>query len=190
MSAPPVLPKPTAAPLIPSFHTAMQVARPATQPAVFRARTGYRAEHPKALAMYCSDGRFTEAVEELLRALGHERLDTMTLPGGPGLLNTWSAQVTDLDAVRRGSAFLIEGHALTDVVLLAHAGCGYYRARFGNRTAEELVSRQLHDLRVAATDLRLRCRGVQVRAFFARPDSAGVVFDAVDVDSAEPLPIG
>lgn len=186
----PPTPKAPTSPLVPSFHTALQVARPATQPAVFRAKSGYRAEHPKALAMYCSDGRFTEAVEELLRALGHDRLDTMTLPGGPGLLNTWSAQVTDLDAVRRGSAFLIEGHALTDVVLLAHAGCGYYRARFGNRSPEELISRQLHDLRVAATDLRLRCRGVRVRAFFARPENTGVAFDSVDVDSAEPLPIG
>ena len=187
MSAPTT---PTRAPLITPMQTAMSVAAPATQPGVFRTRTGYRAEHPKALAMYCSDGRFTEAVEELLRALGHERLDTLTLPGGPGLLNTWSAQVTDLDAVRRGSAFLIEGHALTDVVLLAHAGCGYYRARFANRSPEDLVVRQLHDLRVAADDLRLRCRSVNVRGFFARPDGAGVVFDAVDVDTKEPPAIG
>lgn len=172
------------------MQTALAVPTPAMQRGVFRAKSGYRAEHPNALAMCCSDERFTEAVEELWRALGHDRLDTMTLPGGPGLLNTWSARVTDLDAVRRASAFLIEGHALTDVVWLAHARCGDYRARFGNRTADQLVARQLHDLRVAATDLRLRRRGGRVRGYFARPEQNRVVFDAVDVDSAEPQPIG
>jgi hypothetical protein len=182
-------PPPTKSP-VPSFQTAMSVVAPAVQPGVFRSRAGFRSEHPRALALYCSDGRFTEAVEELLHALGHDRLDTLTLPGGPGLLNTWAAQITDLDAVRRASSFLIEGHALTDVVLLAHAGCGYYRARFANRSADELVARQLHDLRVAASDLRLRCPGVKIQGFFARPESTTVVFDAVDLASETPLPIG
>ena len=45
---------------------------------MFQGRTAFHEEHPTALAVYCSDGRFTESVEELLRALGHERLDTLT----------------------------------------------------------------------------------------------------------------
>lgn len=177
-------------PHIPTFHTASNVRAPEVQTAVFRAKSAYRSDHPRALALYCSDGRFTDAVEELLRSLGHDRLDTMTLPGGPGLLNTWSAQVTDLDTVRRGSAFLIEGHGLTDVVLLAHEGCGYYKARFSNRTPDEMRARQLHDLRVAADDLARRARGIIVHGYFARPDGKTVVFDAVDLVSREPLPIG
>ena len=177
-------------PGIVALHTALNVVAPATVASEFRSRGVYRVDHPKALAMYCSDGRFTDAVEELVHSLGHDRLDTMTLPGGPGLLNVWSAQTSDLDAVRRASSFLIKGHALTDVVLLAHAGCGYYRARFASRTAEELVARQLHDLRVAAADLARANANLQIRAFFARPDGGHVAFDAVDLTSREPLPVG
>ena len=50
----------------------------------FQSSTPYEPSHPKALAIYCSDGRFTQPVEDLLHSLGHARLDTCTLPGGPG----------------------------------------------------------------------------------------------------------
>ena len=48
----------------------------------FSPRMRFEATHPEALAVYCSDGRFTDAVEELLHHLGYTRLDTLTLPGG------------------------------------------------------------------------------------------------------------
>ena len=57
----------------------------------------FDASHPKALAIYCSDGRFTSAVEVLLEAVGHDRLDTMTLPGGPALLCTSAANLSEVD---------------------------------------------------------------------------------------------
>ena len=38
----------------------------------YTSRTPYRIEHPNVLAIYCSDGRFTRAVEDLAAALGHE----------------------------------------------------------------------------------------------------------------------
>ena len=66
---------------------------------MFLSITPYEPRHPKALAVYCSDGRFTQAVEELCHHLGHERLDTLTMPGGPALLNPWTASILEADQV-------------------------------------------------------------------------------------------
>jgi len=132
-----------------------------------RASAPYIAEHPTALAIYCSDGRFTEPVEELLRALGHERLDTLTLPGGPGLLVTGLAQVAENQAVRKATSFLVRGHALTDAVLVAHEGCGFYRARMPRETPEAIERRQLADLRAASVELLREHPQLKVRLFVA-----------------------
>jgi carbonic anhydrase len=88
-------------------------------------RGPYEASHPHVLAVYCSDGRFTDAVEDLAQHLGHECIDTLTLPGGPGLLNRWSADYLESEMVMRAAKFLIQGHHITEVLLMAHAGCGY-----------------------------------------------------------------
>lgn len=140
----------------------------------------FRADHPKALAMYCSDGRFTRAVEGLFTELGHERLDTMTLPGGPALL-TLSALPSDRDSASRASRFLIQGHALSHVVLIAHEGCGYYRARHPTRAAEALRELQVGDLARAATVLRLEHPALDVQAFYARVVEGRIRFVRVDV---------
>ena len=79
----------------------------------------FDARHPTALAIYCSDGRFTSAVEDLCEGLGHERLDTMTLPGGPALLTHWPADLSEVHVFSRAADFLIEAHAISQTVLLA-----------------------------------------------------------------------
>lgn len=146
--------------------------------AAFVSKASFERTHPQALAIYCSDGRFTNAVEELLAHLGHPRLDTLTLPGGGALLNAWSASVLDSDHTHRAAKFLIVGHDIRHVVLVAHAGCGYYRQRHpGER---DLRSLQVADLR-AATSALLRSRGtLEVRSFYATPEGERVIF--------EPLP--
>ena len=87
---------------------------------IFTTKSRFNPDHPPALALYCSDGRYTQPVEELLRHLGHDRLDTLTLPGGPGLLSLTSAGFVELDATKRGAGFLIVGHRIRDVFLIAH----------------------------------------------------------------------
>jgi hypothetical protein len=137
-------------------------------------------KHPKALAVYCSDGRFTEAVEELLHHLGHERLDTLTLPGGPGLLNFWAGSLLEADQLERAARFLIQGHALDHVVLLAHEGCGYYKTRFPGRPAAEVKASQLEDLRVAGRALRAARSGIRVVLYYVSPEADRVRFDPID----------
>jgi hypothetical protein len=79
----------------------------------FQAQAEFDPHHPAALALWCSDGRFTGAVEELLRSLGQPRLDTMTLPGGPALLETTSSSITGVDIAREAASFLIKAHSMS-----------------------------------------------------------------------------
>lgn len=135
--------------------------------------------HPHALAMYCSDGRFTEAVEGLLRGLGHARLDTLTIPGGPALLDMTSSGLSAVDVMREAATFLIRGHAIKQVVLLGHEGCGYYKARYTYESPEAMRRRQLNDLRQAAHWVRGAHEGLAVATYFATPEGAHVRFDEI-----------
>ena len=136
--------------------------------------------HPNALAVYCSDGRFTLAVEELLHGFGYERLDTLTIPGGPGLFDMSISSLTDVDMVRKAARFLIVGHHIEHITLLAHEGCGYYKAQLSHESKENIEVRQLADMRNAALWLRACHPGIEVRSFFARTAAGHVVFDPVD----------
>ena len=147
--------------------------------AAFTSRAAFDGAHPRALAVYCSDGRFTDAVEELLHHLGHARLDTLTLPGGPGLLNFWSGSLLEADQIERAARFLIRGHSIDHVVLLAHAGCGHYRQRFGNHPAAQIQAAQIEDLRVAARAVRAARAGITVELFYATPSEGRVRFERV-----------
>lgn len=149
----------------------------------YTSKVPYAGEHPHVLAIYCSDGRFTDAVEDLATHLGHDRVDTLTLPGGPGLLNRWSADYLESDVVTRAAKFLIEGHHITEVLLLAHDGCGYYRARHGALGEEFVSEQQLKDLRAAAEELRKAHPGLIVHTYFVRPVGKKIHFEPV---AAEP----
>jgi hypothetical protein len=140
----------------------------------------YDHEHPDALALYCSDGRFTNAVAELLRSLGYPRLDAMTIPGGPALLEMGSAGLMEVDVIRKSTSFLITAHHIEHVTLLAHQGCGYYRSQFAFEDAAAIHERQLADLRAGANYLRAVHRGIQVACYFARPEGGFVEFELVD----------
>ena len=141
--------------------------------------TAFDASHPHALAIYCSDGRFTQPVEELLHTLGHARLDTVTMPGGPGLLNHLSASYADADAMTRNAAFLIRAHGIKEVVLLAHHGCGYYKHKRPMDSPEQVESRQLDDLRHAAKAIGKVDPAIKVHLYFARPHDGHVRFEPV-----------
>jgi hypothetical protein len=110
--------------------------------------------HPTTLAIYCSDGRFTHAVEDHCEDLGHERIDTMTLPGGPSLLTTWPADLSEVHVFSRAAQFLIEAHGIKHVFLFAHEGCGFYRARCGRLPDAEIQRLQIEHLHAAQAALK------------------------------------
>jgi hypothetical protein len=133
-------------------------------------------KHPSALAVYCSDGRFTRAVEALLRSLGQSRLDTLTMPGGPALLALETARPSDRDSVGRAASFLIHGHHIKHVVLIAHEGCGYYRDRYPSRAAEAILALQRADLRGAARALVTAHPRLAIEGYLAQVRDARITF--------------
>lgn len=144
-----------------------------------RSRAPFEEAHPSALALYCSDGRLTRSIEELLQTLGHERHDTLTLPGGPGLLSHWTARHGEAYTVKHSAEFLIRALRIRTVCLVSHAGCGYYSARYGDHPPAEREERALRDLREAIRAVHEIEPSLDVHAFFARPDAGHVRFDPV-----------
>jgi hypothetical protein len=142
-------------------------------------KTSFDKKHPKALAIYCSDGRFTDAVEELVHSLGHARLDVLCMPGGPALLDLGSASFSALEAMRTSASFLIRGHGTQHVALFAHEGCGYYKERYRFDTAEEIVRQQREDLRIAARWVAGSHPDVKLSMYFARPEEGTVTFEEI-----------
>ncbi len=149
----------------------------------FLSRALFAPAHPDSLAVYCSDGRFTRAVEELLAHLGHSGLDTLTLPGGPALLSA-STSYAEREAVARAASFLITGHHIRSVVLIAHQGCGYYRDRYPGESAAAIEERQLADLRGARQALELSHPSLKIRSRYLRVAGKNVQFEAPAGDSA------
>lgn len=145
----------------------------------FTSESEFDASHPTALAVYCSDGRFNRAVEELLRDLGHPRLDTLTIPGGPGLLNHKTSGYSDCDTFSRSAEFLIREHHITAVVLLAHDGCGYYARKFPDLPPDQIRARQLADLHHASAELADTHPRLQIEEFMVVTDQGRVRFDPV-----------
>jgi hypothetical protein len=145
-----------------------------------KSKVAFTKEHPKALAVYCSDGRFTDAVEELAHSLGHPRVDVLCMPGGPALLDLGSASFSALEAMRTSASFLIRGHATKHVVLINHDGCGYYRERYRFETPEEIVQKQHEDLRAAALWILGAHPDVSIAMYFAKPDAGKIAFQVVD----------
>jgi carbonic anhydrase len=136
--------------------------------------------HPTALAVYCSDGRFTRAIEEHLAELGHARLDTLTIPGGPAHLNLSTARPADRDTVGRAVSFLIQAHHIRDVVLFAHEGCGYYKDRYAGHSADAIEALQRQDLRDAMRQLALTDGKLRITAFVAQVAGGEVMFETVE----------
>jgi hypothetical protein len=152
---------------------------PTVEPRAYLGQARFEAAHPNALALYCSDGRFTRSVEALLRERGHERLDTLTLPGGPALLDLWTASYNENAAIGQATTFLVRGHGIRHAFLLAHEGCGYYRARFAGLTKLQMRERQLADLRTARRWFQNTHPEVAVELYYAHAVDDRIAFDRV-----------
>src|SRR6202042_3386025 len=75
-----------------------------------------------AAAVYCSDGRYGDQMDDFLHlSLGLPRYDRVAIPGGAASLAHHPR------ALDRQLRFLVEAHALTRVVMIAHQDCGFYR---------------------------------------------------------------
>jgi len=142
--------------------------------AVFTSTQRWQPERIRALALYCSDGRWGDAFDEFChRHLQLPRYDRWAVPGGPAWLALPHGGQDAAPPARAQLDFLVRAHELSRVVLLTHFGCAVYGHRLG-RPAAECLPAQVEDLRLAATTLRRWYPGMLVEGYLAmRGEDAG-----------------
>ncbi len=114
---------------------------------VFASTVPYQPQRVEAAAVYCSDGRIGEQIDDLLHhALELPRYDRLAIPGGPACLAGYFAVYRDRETVVGQLEFLINVHRLQRVVLIAHEDCAFYTERL-DASPLGLDKRQREDLR-------------------------------------------
>lgn len=150
----------------------------------------FEEEHPSTLAMHCSDGRFSEGVTGLVTDAGRHRFDVLAIPGGPALITMSSANLIEIETTRSALNFLVKGHKVDRIHLIAHEGCGFYRRRYVGAPPEKILKKQIDDLQLAAVWLRRVYPSIDVRLHLASPGGVRIVFTAVPVDLKREDPYG
>lgn len=150
-----------------------------TQMAVFRSSIPWEHERIGAAAIYCADGRYNDQADEFLHTQLHlPRYDRVAIPGGAACLAPHALAMRERGALEKQLRFLIEAHALSRVILIAHEDCGFYKHVLRLRTP--LEPQQHADLRLVAAAIRSWSSGVQVETYFARKVEGFVQFEPVD----------
>jgi hypothetical protein len=145
--------------------------------AAFVSDVPFEAERIHAAAVYCSDGRFGQQMDEFLqRGLGFPRYDRVAVPGGAAPLAEHMAVTRERAALERQVRFLVEAHELQRVVLIAHQDCAFYRLV---RVRGSLEQQQVDDLARAADRIRALAPHLAVEAYFALKMSDQVWFEPV-----------
>lgn len=146
---------------------------------VFQSAIPFEASRIQAAAIYCSDGRFGEHMDDFLhRSLELPRYDRLIIPGGAASLAGHLATCREEYALMAQLRFLLTVHGLRRIVLIAHRDCAYYGE--GLRVpAERLLEQQLDDLLQAARRIRSLSGDLNVDAYFAARSDKGVSFYAV-----------
>jgi hypothetical protein len=147
--------------------------------AIYTAALPFDTRRVGAAAVYCSDGRYGEQMDQFLHeGLGLPRYDRVAVPGGAACLAGHVAAMFERSALERQLRFLIESHALTRVVLIAHHDCGFYKHRVRLAAAgRSIAQQQAVDLKKSAEQIRLWRPEVEVEAYYANPASGRVTFD-------------
>jgi hypothetical protein len=144
---------------------------------VFVSTHPFEADRIAAAAVYCSDGRFGEQMDEFLHAALHlPRYDRMAIPGGAACLAGHVKGFHEKNSLERQLSFLIREHGLKKIVLIAHEGCAYYKDVWTGM--QSVIEQQSEDLRRAAEQIRLWSTGVvEISCYFARKIDGKVTFE-------------
>jgi hypothetical protein len=124
-----------------------------------------------AAALYCSDGRYGEQMDDFLHnALLLPHYDRVAIPGGAAALAGHLLATRERIALERQILFLIDAHQLETLVFIAHENCGFYKQNLHPHKlkAKPLCEHQADDLRAAAHLLRLSRRHLDVSAYLAQ----------------------
>jgi hypothetical protein len=135
-------------------------------------------ERIRAMALYCSDGRWGLAFDEFChKHLRIPRYDRWAVPGGPAWLVAGEEDVGFSQAARQQLDFLVQAHGLERIVLITHYGCAYYGERL-KRSPDECLPAQSADLRRAADTLREWYPDMRVENYIAMRSGNRLSFHA------------
>lgn len=150
-------------------------------PARYVSTVPYEAERINAAAVYCSDGRVGDQIDEFLhQGLGFPRYDRVACPGGPVVLANRLQAFWDARGVEDQLRFLTQVHDVRTVVLIAHVGCAYYARRLAI-PAERIEVEQQDDLRRATQTVLRIASSAAVLRYIARPVGKQITFDVVNL---------
>jgi hypothetical protein len=127
----------------------------------------YEAERVNAAAVYCSDGRIGDHVDDFLHhGLGLPRYDRVACPGGPVALSGRFQAFWDARGTEEQLRFLAQVHDVRTVVLIAHAPCAYYLKRL-SIPSDRLDPEQRDDLKKATATVYRLMPASKVKCYLA-----------------------
>lgn len=147
---------------------------------LFQSSHPFEPERVHAMAVYCSDGRYGDHIDEFLHGyLSLPNYDRVAIAGGPAwLTQRRSSGLLQHGMLRDQIDLLVTAHVLHRAVLIAHYGCAYYLHRCGG-DAETVLPFQIQDLHDAAATLRGWHPTLRVETYFARVQDGRVLFAAI-----------
>ena len=142
-------------------------------------RLAYEPARIFAAAVYCSDGRLGDHVDDFLhQGLGLPRYDRVACPGGPVSLSGRLAAHWEARGVEEQLRFLAQVHEIRKVVLIAHVGCAYYSHRLC-LSPEAVEREQIEDLQKAGWTVDRMVPGIEVERYLLRVTGEEVAFEAI-----------
>jgi hypothetical protein len=149
-------------------------------PPIFVSTTAFEPQRVHAVAVYCSDGRYGDHIDEFLhRHLGLPNYDRLAIAGGPAWLTyRSSASLVQFGMLREQLDFLVSAHSLRRAVLIAHYGCAYYLHRHTG-DAESILPIQVEDLREASAALQSWYPSLKTECYLARANAGQVYFETI-----------
>ena len=144
---------------------------------LYKSQAKFNPKRIHAAAVYCSDGRFSEQFDDLLRnSLRLPDYDRVAIPGGPACLAGYPG-VSHEEAVAVDQLeLLITAHQLSRVVLIAHQECAYYTEQLGI-SPDDQEQHQREDLAKAVERIGWINPTVTVDCYLAHIEQKHIVFE-------------
>ena len=147
----------------------------------FISSIGFDAARIRAAAIYCSDGRFGEQMDEFLHeGLRLPRYDRLAVPGGPACLSGALSVFWESHSAERQLDFLCHVHKLERLIMIAHEGCAFY-LEWLKIKPEEFAARQMDDIKRAATRVSQSQPSLKLEAYVARRQEAQIWFEPIPI---------
>jgi hypothetical protein len=148
--------------------------------ATFRSSWPWDPERIRAMALYCSDGRWGLAFDEFChKHLQIPRYDRWAVPGGPAWLAPNDDDPDFSHAARLQLDFLVEVHQLEQIVLITHYGCAYYARRM-QQSPNDCIPVQIQEVRAAADTLRHWYPNMHVESYLAMRSGSCLSFHGLE----------